>query len=117
MAADDNGGLLTADTLAETIHLEQWPHHEPRQSSKNCGQAQPENETATNGRHPTEILKQHRSKEDGSHKAYSIKNTPYQEVLVVLPNEGVERGDYVMLLLHLPVFERAKIRIIFQPLK
>ena len=64
-----------------------------------------------------EILKQHRSKEDGSHKAYSIKNTPYQEVLVVLPNEGVERGDYVMLLLHLPVFERAKIRIIFQPLK
>ena len=76
-----------------------------------------ENETATEGRHPTEILKQHRSKEDGSHKAYSKKNPPYQEVLVVLPNEGVERGDYVMLLLHLPVFERAKIRIIFQPLK
>ena len=100
MLPDNDGGLLVTYTLAIAVHLEQRTGDKPTQHRSNCNDARPENDAPCNLRQPAEMLKQNGSEEEGENDADSIQNTLDQEVLVVLPNEGVERLQYVVLLLH-----------------
>ena len=100
MAAYDYGGLLAGYAFAKAVHLEQRAYDKPAQHRSNSNDTGPKNDASCNLRQPAEMLKQNGSEEEGENNADSIQNTLDQEVLVVLPDEGVERLQYVMLLLH-----------------